>query len=951
MRRSPSSLVFSVILFVLSIGPMCQAQSASAKNTDMKSPQKAAMASSWPKLKYEKYKLKNGLEVILSEDHRLPLVAVNLWYHVGPANERPGRTGFAHLFEHMMFQGSQNVGEKAHFRYLEAAGANSINGTTDFDRTNYFETLPSNQLELALWLESDRMGFLLPTLDAPKLANQRDVVRNERRQSTENRPYGLAEEAVFHELYPKGHPYYASVIGSHADIEAAKIDDVREFFKQYYAPNNASVAIVGDFNPATIKAQVEKYFGPIPSGPPVPKIDVKTPAITTERRAVVTDKVELPKVYEAWITDSIFKPGDAEADLLAQILGGGKSSRLYKKLVYEKQIAQDVQAYQYSLLLGSVFGIEATAKPGVKPEELESAINEELAEVRDKGVTSEELNRARNTIQSNIIRRLQTLGGFGGVADRLNQYNHFLGNPGYLPEDLARYQNATVAGLQKVAKEELGKNQRVVVYAVSGEKKIEDVPKTTGDETASKVPSVNIPNQEWRSKAPAAGPVSKISLPIPKQFKLTNGLTVFLTEQHNLPIVSARLVTLTGSDANPAEKPGLSSFTADMLDEGTPTRPALKIADDLAQVGAELNTDSTSDASGVFISSLKRNSPSALDIMSDVTLHPAFDQKEIDRIRKQRLTTLIQMNDEPNAVAQRVFNRVVYGEKHPYGFMEIGTEASNKAIQRDDMVNFWKSGYVPGNAALVVAGDITQPELNKLAEQYFGKWQGTREATKPPEFSGSVSRNIFIVDKPGSAQTQLRVGSVGVPMSSPDYVGLRVMNAALGGNFSSRVNMNLREKHGYTYGAFSTFNFRRGPGPFYIGTGVRGDTTAESVREIFNEVDGMRKGPLTPAELSLAKDAIARSLPGLFESTEQTASAIARLYIYSLPLDFYRTLPGRIDQVDAAQVQNLAEKYLIPDKLVVVAVGDRTKIEPELQKLGLGSVELRTLEGDTPAQK
>src|SRR5215468_9125764 len=338
-----------------------------------------------PQIKYEKYTLKNGLEVILSENHRLPLVAVDLWYHVGPANERAGRTGFAHLFEHMMFEGSQHVGPREHGRYLEAAGASDINGTTDFDRTNYFETLPSNQLELALWLEGDRMGYLLNKIDTERLTNQRDVVRNERRQSTENTPYGLVEEALYHQLFPKDHPYYAVVIGSHRDIDAARIGDVRDFFKQYYTPNNASLAITGDINPAQAKVWVEKYFGSIPSGPAVPKITAVPPQIASQRRSKVTDQVELPRIYMGWITPSIFQPGDAECDLLAHILGVGKASRLYKALVYDKQIAQDVSVQNSNLRLGSVFELQVTAKPNVKPEDLEKAIDEQLEKLRVEG--------------------------------------------------------------------------------------------------------------------------------------------------------------------------------------------------------------------------------------------------------------------------------------------------------------------------------------------------------------------------------------------------------------------------------------------------------------------------------------------------------------------------------------------------------------------------------------
>src|SRR5712692_1228290 len=525
--------------------PETQAKKAAPKRAPLEVPQ----------LTFEKYKLANGLEVILSEDHRLPMVAVNLWYHVGPANELPGRTGFAHLFEHMMSEGSRHVPGNSHFHFLEAAGASDINGTTDFDRTNYFETLPSNQLELALWLESDRMGYLLGKIDQERLANQRDVVRNERRQSVENTPYGLVEEQLVHELYPKGHPYYAEVIGSHRDIEAARLDDVREFFRQYYTPNNASLAITGDFNPVQVKALVEKYFGSIPAGTSVPKITAVTPPITSERRAVVTDQVELPRVYMGWITAPIYKPGDAEADLLAQLLGGGKSSRLYKRLVYEKQIAQDVQVQNQSLILGSVFEIQATAKPGVKPEDLEKAIDEELTKLRSEGPAQAELERARNVIEAQIIEALERLGGFGGVADRLNQYNHYLGDPGYLPKDLDRYNRATVADLKRVADEMLAPSRSVVVYGVPGKKVVDDPPWTKEEEEqeAKQASTVagSMPDESWRANPPQPGPLSQLSLPVPTSFKLANGLTVMLVEQHKLPVVSAHLVVLSGSDANP----------------------------------------------------------------------------------------------------------------------------------------------------------------------------------------------------------------------------------------------------------------------------------------------------------------------------------------------------------------------------------------------------------------
>jgi zinc protease len=532
-----------VCLLMLSVGLAYAAKPAAAKRPK---------SEKLPVVAYENYRLPNGLEVILSEDHTLPVVAVNLWYHVGPANERPGRTGFAHLFEHMMFEGSAHVGSKDPFRYLEAAGATDINGTTSFDRTNYFETVPSNQLEVALWLESDRMGYLLPTLDQEKLTNQRDVVRNERRQRTENAPYGLVEEEIYHQLFPKGHPYYANVIGSHADIEAARLGDVREFFREYYSPNNASLAIVGDFDPKEVKALVAKYFATLPSGPQVPKIDITTPPITSERRAVVTDQVQLPRVYLTWLTPPIYKPGEAEANLLAQVLGGGETSRLYRKLVREKQIAQDVSAQNDSEMLGSVFEVYATAKPGVKPEELEQAMEAEIEDLRTHGPSKEELERAVNVFESDAIRSLED---FGDVADRLNQYNQYLGDPGYLAKDLGRYEQLTVSELRGAAESELKPTARVVVYGVPGKKVIEDVRRTAPEEEAKDSGTRSRPSaasvEGWRNQAPKASRSLAFAPPVPVEFELPNGLKVLLVERHKLPVVAANVVVLSG-----AERPG-----------------------------------------------------------------------------------------------------------------------------------------------------------------------------------------------------------------------------------------------------------------------------------------------------------------------------------------------------------------------------------------------------------
>jgi zinc protease len=896
-------------------------------------------AKKLPTIPFEKYKLKNGLEVILSEDHTLPLVSVNIWYHVGPANERPGRTGFAHLFEHMMFEGSQHVGGKMHFSYLEGAGATDINGTTNFDRTNYYETIPSNQLELALWLESDRMGYLVGKLDIEKLANQRDVVRNERRQSGENTPYGLVEEGLYHQLFPKGHPYYGVVIGSHADVEAAKLEDVREFFRQYYTPNNATLAIVGDYDKSAIKALLEKYFGSIPTGPEVPKISATTPAITSERRAVVTDQVELPRVYMGWITPPVFAKGDAESDLYSQVLGGGKSSRLYKSLVYEKQIAQDVSTSIEETHLGSVLELTATAKPGVKPEDLEKAIDAEMSKLAAEGPTAAEMERAKNVAETALVRGLERT---NGVANRLNYYNQFLGNPDYFSKDIARYDVVTPAEIKQAAQTIFKKDARAVVYGVPGQKVIDDVPKTSDEENKKQAQAAGesqaaMADEAWRATPPKPGPVPKFSLPVPEKAQLANGLTIYLVERHNLPLVAATLYTVSGSELNPLDKPGLSSFTANMLTEGTKTRSALKFADDTDQIGASITSEASYSSGSVTLSALSWNTGAGLDLLSDVALRPAFDAKEVDRIRSQRVTAVLQENDEPFTLALRTSNQLLF-PKSPYGFSVIGTEASNKAITKDDLTAFWKQGYTPSNAVLAIAGDLNMSQAKELATRYFGSWSGTATSNKPLTTPAMPAKSVAILDKQGAPQTALVLVSLGANRNTPDYVPLEVMNTALGGLFSSRINMNLREEHGYTYGAQSFFQYRRGVGPFFAGGAIRTDATGPATRELFKELTRIREEELKPDELQKAKDSFSKTLVGLFETNGATATTIGQQFVFGLPVEYYRDLPTQIDKVTGADALRVAKQYLHPEATIVVGVGDRAKIEPELKKLDVGPV-------------
>lgn len=901
-----------------------------------------------PTLAYDQYKLPNGLQVIFTEDKSLPLVSVNVWYHVGAVNERPGLTGFAHLFEHMMFEGSKNVGEKNHFKYLEAAGASDINGSTNFDRTNYFETVPSNQLELALWLESDRMGFLLDTLDRAKLTNQRDVVRNERRQSTENQPYGVVEEALYGNLFPEPHPYHGVVIGSHKDIEAARLNDVRNFFKTYYAPNNATVVIAGSFDKAQAKALVEKYFGPLKKGGEIPKLNVDTPAITTEKRQTVTDTVQLERVYFAWLTPKAYAAGDAEMDFAADVLGGGRSSRMYKKLVYEQQVAQAATCANESAQAASVFECEITARPGVKAADLEKAANAVLDDFLKNGATPEEIERARTKTIAGLIRPLERI---GRVADRLNYYNHFTGDPGYLPKDIARYQNADSATIMKYARDLLASNHRVVIYGVPGKKVIDDVARspenTDADVKIEKEYTAEFEaTQAWRKSAPKAGSLPAFTLPVPQTFTLANGLKVYVNENHKLPLFAANLVSLSGASQDPAGKPGIAGFAAAMLTEGTKSRSSSAIADQTGDLALGLSGVAGYDALTVSVSGLTTKLDNAFDLFSDVALRPAFDQKEVDRVRARRLTQLLQQRDQPPAVAQQVGAAALFGPASAYGHNLLGTPASVKEVTSADLTAFYTTSVGPKNSALVLSGDITLANARALATKYFGGWTGTAAVAAPPAAPAAATKRVIVVDKPGAPQTALYAFQLGLPRSTADYVPVVVMNTMLGDLFSSRINMNLREEHGYTYGASSRFTFRRGNGPFLAGASVRTDVTAPAAKELMHELTRIRTEPLSDAELTMARDSYARSLPGEFETNAGIVGSTGNIFAYGLPVDYYRSLPAKINAVTAKQAAEAATSYLHPEQMILVAVGDKAKIEPGLKELNIAPIEEWTLDAE-----
>ncbi len=889
----------------------------------------AAVAADLPEIPFEKYVLENGLEVILHEDHTIPSVAVNVWYHVGSKNEKPGRTGFAHLFEHMMFQGSQHHDDD-YFAPLQRVGG-QVNGSTNVDRTNYWENVPSEQLELALWLESDRMGFLVPAMTEERLANQKGVVQNEKREG-ENEPYAVADELMTKLLFPSDHPYSHTVIGSMDDLSAATKQDIADFFALYYTPNNASLCVAGDFDPAEAKALIAKYFGTIPPGRPVQRIQQWLPVMEGERRATAEDDVELPRLLMAWHTPALYAPGDAELGLLASVLTGGKTSRLYQALVYEQQIAQDVSAWQGSREIGSVFQVEATAKPGVDLARLEQAVDAELRRLFDKGVAQDELARAQTGFEVRFLRRLESVGGFGGRADLLNGYNVRTGDPGFLARDLGRYRDASPADVTSAARRHLDLGRRAVLHVVPH-----------GKPAASDL-AVD------RETMPAAGRERAFAPPPILTAELPGGLQLYLVEKHELPLVQVNLVVRCGWAADPPDRPGAAAMTADMLDEGTRGRDALAISDLARDLGAQLGSSSNFDGSYVSLGVLKRNLDAGLALMGDVAMHPSFPAAELERIRSQYLGRIRQESVEPEQTAATVFQKLMFGEGHPYAqpLSGTGTRASVTAITREDLVRLHETYYRPNNASVVVVGDITLDEAVAAVSRAMRGWEPkSAPAVVVPPARPRAGARICLVDRPGAQQSVILLGQPGLDRRDPDVLSLNVFNMPLGGQFMSRINMNLREDKGYTYGARTTSLTMAGGGLFLANAPVQTQYTKESVVELLKELREVRgERPLADAELAAGKNQLIKSFPLRFQTIQGIAGQLNELVLYGLPLDDWATYRLRVEAVGADEAARMAREHIDPEAMRLVIVGDRAVIEPGLRELGLGDIEVVDADAD-----
>lgn len=878
---------------------------------------------------YHKFVLDNGLTLIVHEDHKAPIAAVNVWYHVGSKNEKVGKTGFAHLFEHLMFNGSENNNDD-YFQVLERAGATDLNGTTNRDRTNYFQNVPVNALDQVLWMESDRMGHLLGAIDQEKLDEQRGVVQNEKRQG-ENQPYGKAWGTIAANTYPQGHPYSWSVIGSMEDLNAASLDDVHEWFKAYYGTANAVIAIAGDVDPQDVKARVEKYFGDIPAGPPVAKHNTWIAKRTGTHRMQMEDRVPQARVYKIW---NVPEEGHADTDyleLVANVLTSGKTARLYKRLVYEDQVATGVFSGLNTGEIGSQFAIITTARPDADLAEVEALVDEELSRLLAEGPTARELERVKTDFIAEFVRGIERIGGFGGKSDILARNEVYQRSPEAFKTTLKRVRQATAADLQQAAQRWLSDGQFVL--------EIHPFPEYSTSEAVAD-----------RSRLPEAGPPPAAAFPALQRSTLSNGMQVVLAERHAVPLVNFSLLVDAGYVADQGSILGTSTLALNMMDEGTTSRSALEISEELTLLGAQLNTASNLDYSIASLSALKENLEASLGLLADVVLNPSFPEHELARLKKEQLAQIKREQVTPVQMALRVFPKLLYGEGHPYAapFTGSGTEASVQAITRKTLTDFHQNWFKPNNAVMVVAGDISMPELTRKLEAQFAGWKQGRVADKVLNpVNHQDAPQVYLIDRPGSEQSIIFAGHVAPPKANPNEIAIETMNTILGGAFTSRINMNLREDKGWAYGAFTFMPDARGQRPFIAYAPVQTDKTKESMQEVLAELNGiLTANPISAEELAKAKANQTLSLPGRWETIDAVEASVNEIIRYGLDEDYYQSYAQAVNALDLNAVDRAAKEVVHPDKLVWVVVGDRERIEAGIRELNLGNLQIIDADGN-----
>ncbi|MEO9146419.1 MAG: pitrilysin family protein [Ginsengibacter sp.] len=899
---------------------------------------------------FEKYVLSNGLTLIVSEDHSDPVVHVDVTYHVGSAREEIGKSGFAHFFEHMMFEGSDHVADKEHFKIVTESGG-TLNGSTNRDRTNYFETVPSNQLEKMLWLESDRMGFLLDAVTQKKFEIQRETVKNERGQNYDNRPYGLAGEVTSKALYPYGHPYSWLTIGYVKDLNSVGVDDLKHFFLRWYGPNNATLTIAGDVNTKDVVKMVEKYFGPIPRGPEVKPVQLPSVQLSQTEYVSYTDNyAKLPMLQITYPTAPNFSADMAPLACLAQVLGQGKTSFLYQDLI-KTQKALRANAFSSLDELAGTFSFSVTALPGHSLVEMEKLVNESLQNFEKKGVTDDDIEKFKNGFKSRTINRLASV---SGKASQLAAFQTFTGNPNMIGKILEMYEKVTKADVMRVYDKYI-KNKPAVVLSVLPKGKEDLIAAADNfsiDSSHYKHPNYgydalkyNKPKDNFdRSQIPPSGPNPVVKVPAFWKEPLANGATVIGVENKEIPVVTMNIYLKGGTilEQNDLQKAGLASLFASMMNEDTKDHSSEEISTELEKLGSFISVNNTADAIVFSIQSLSENLSKTLNILQEKMLQPKFTEAAFDRLKKQLLANIRNSKSQASSVAGVVFDKLNYGNNNILGLPEEGTEETVKNISLRDIQNYYDHFISSEGASIVVVGDVK--ENNVLSQLKFMNRLPKKNVVLPvlPEAPKVEKTNIYVVNIPHAAQTEFRVGYVTNMKydATGDFYKAGLANYNLGGGFNGRLNIRLREDKGWTYGARSGFTGDKYSGTFYFSSGIRANATDSALAELLTILKNYNTAGPNENEVAFMKSSIGQSDARNYETGGQKANFVSRILIYNLPANFVDQQTKILNSITKSQIDQLAKKYFDINKMNILLVGDKDLFEPGLKNFGYEVVEL-----------
>jgi zinc protease len=882
---------------------------------------------------HKKFVLDNGLTLLVHEDRSVPVVAVNIWYHVGSRNEKRGKTGFAHLFEHFFFNGSENYPHG--FREaMDDLGANNRNGTTNVDRTNFFEDVPVSALERTLYLEADRMGFLEARISKEMLERERGVVQNEKRQG-ENAPYGRVFSEVVGKLYPAAHPYSWSPIGSMEDLNAASLEDVKEWYKSYYGPNNAVISLAGDITPERALELVRKYFGGIPPGPPLPRTEKWEPVLDRHIRDEMEDRVPQARIYRIYHAPAWREAELEHLALFAEVLSGSKSARLDRRLVYEKGLATAVGAAVNGRELGSLLFVTVTVKPGADPAEAERETDAVINELIDKGPTAEELQRARSRTLAGFLRNIERLGGFGGRSDVLAESMTYGGDPEAYLDKLEVMAKATPADVRAAGQRWLRANHYTML--------VKPFPKLTAGKT-----------DVDRKVLPALGAAPEVKFPEVQRATLKNGLNVILLERHSAPIVNVTLAVDAGFASDTPERAGAASLALDLMDEGTKTRDAFQIVNELDSLGAQLLTFSQLDLSFVKVRATSENLRPTLGILADVVLNPSFPEDQFRIQKERRVAQIAQEKAQAQAAAMRVLPAILYGASHAYGkpLTGSGTERSVESITREDLARWHAQWFKPGSAHVIVTGDTTMQTLRPALEEAFGAWAPGKAPAKnigtAPRTAGG---RVYLIDKPDAPQSTIIAAHLSEPGGQAGEHAIETAMRNFGGIATSRLNRNLRLDKHWSYGTQGYLGDSRGQRPFVVVAPVQTDKTKESMAEVLKEIKGLAgERPLAGEEFASIMRNMTLRMPARFETLDALEGAAVRMINYGLPSDYWARYLAEVRSLSEAQVNDAARKFVRPGEVVWIVVGDLRKVEKGIRELGFGEVIRLNADGEPAGQ-